>query len=144
MPKTLPKLFLVAFLLAVHFDGHAEIPEWYERAVSRFAAKADSIVLYKTESISFVSRQGHHYVYRLDTYTIEILKGTASAATCYYMGVEGPWDFEDSIGEIRLAMLAEPDSGSCRLIEVGHSAPGTDEYVQLFKDVLSKQSMSES
>lgn len=139
MSNIISGLTLAALLFFPCSDSRAEIPDWYEEAVPRLAANADSIVLYKTESIYLVRQQGHHYVYRLDTSTVEVLKGSASEKSCYYLNVEGPWDFAKSIGEVRLAILAnpEPESGGCRLIEVGYGAPGTSEYVQLFKATLS-------
>ena len=143
MRISFPNIILIAFFLACQTAGRAEIPDWFENAAPSLASAAHSIVVYRTESISLLRNEGHHYVYRIDTSTIEVLKGTASAKACYVVDTEGPWDYDQSIGETRLAILGESDSGSCRLIDVGQSTPGTAEYVQLFRDLLSKQDASE-
>ena len=146
MSKVISAFLLPALLLASHCDSHAEIPDWYEEAIPRLIANADSIVLYKVASISLVREFEHHYVYKLDSFTVEVLKGSASAKSCYYRDVEGPWDFAKSIGELRLAILAdpEPEAGSCRLIDVGHGAPGTAEYVRLFNEAMIEESKNAS
>ena len=113
-----------------------DIPDWYKQDLASNIAGADSVVLFRIDSISLSSSIGHHFVYRFDTTTLDVLKGAASPNACYFFQTEGEWDHSDRLGEVRLAILAYPENEGCRLIEPGYSAPGTDEYLQLFKSAI--------
>lgn len=133
---------MVAVLLCQVTAANASIPDWYADAVPRLASESDSIVLYETQSISLLRSEGNYYVYLINTKTIEVLKGTASTNSCYLTISEEPQEHRDHDGEVRIAILREPEpeAGNCRVIEPGYSAPGTQEYVQLYKEELDRQS----
>ncbi len=126
----------IAVLLATVTIGHAEIPSWYERDIPSHIEGADSVVLYRIEKISVSLRGERHHVYRMETTTLEVLKGSAAQDACYFVETEGEWDHAEKPGDVRLAILNEPHGNGCRLIEPLYTAPGTDEYIKLFRTFI--------
>lgn len=131
------RISLVWFtLLTVSSNVRAEIPEWYKRDIGAHLAAAKAVILCRADSVSLESSDHHHFLYRIDTTTIEALKGTAPNGDCYLMQSESELDTSSAAGERRLVILGQEFGGECGLIEPGYSAPGTDEYLELFREVL--------
>ena len=127
----------IFFLLVPAFPVTAEIPDWYRRDVVNHIAAADSIVVYRTEGVSIDSSTGMYTMYRIDTTTVEVLKGEAPPERCYLMQVEGVWEDADAPGVERILILPRKFESECGLIEPMASAPATAEYLELFRSILA-------
>ena len=126
----------------------AEIPDWYIEGVSNHINDSKVVVLYKTESVELVKKQKvnqyiTYYTYKINTVTIDVLKGTVPREHCYYIHTEGNWKgWDKKIGVNSLAILRDEPDSDCSLIDTGYGAPGTPEYVDLFKSVINAPNKS--
>ena len=130
-----PQLALLS-LLFVAIPVRAEIPDWYKRDIVAHIASADSIVVYRTERVSVDSTVMIYTMYRIDTTTVEVLKGEAPPERCYLFQVEGEWENPDPPGSEFILILPRRFESECGLIEPLMSAPATAEYLDLFETII--------
>ena len=128
---------IIGLVLAANV-ATADIPDWYKRDITRILGKAKAVVLYRVEAITLVSSDHHHFLYRFDTTTIEVLKGMAPSGNCYWGQSESALDTSEGIGESRLVILARQFDSECGRIEPMYSAPATEEYLELFRGALNE------
>lgn len=131
------KICVLIVLVLFSLPCSAEIEEWYKRDISQLLSKSFAVILYRTDSVALHSKYGPYYVYRIETTTLEVLKGAAPAGACYLIQTEGEWNNSNEIGEVSLVILARSYESKCGQIEPGFAAPGTAEYVKLYKTILS-------
>ena len=127
---------LLSMLLTASTPSHAEIPEWYIRDIGAHLSSAYAVVLYRVDRVILHSNTHNHFSYRFDTTTLKTLKGEAPAGDCYFVQSEEERDFSRQLGETRLVILNRRYESQCARIEPGYSAPGTAEYLDLFRAVL--------
>ena len=131
-------LFTLIAIMAT-FQVLAEIPDWYKSGITRIVADASRVTVYRTESINLEKEVGTYKVYRINTTTVQSLKGTVEAKACYLIQRENVWaDVEQEIGEVRIAIIEKHNDKGCSVIDSGRGAPGTKEYIDLFKSLVSK------
>ena len=115
----------------------AELPDWYERDIAAHVRGAKAVVLYRIESVELVDRQHQYYIYRVNTTTIEVIKGAASPMACYLYQSEGPSDYASDIGNAKIVIQLIDYGSECGFIDSGFGAPGTQEYIHLFKSIVA-------
>ncbi|WP_444995847.1 hypothetical protein [Aliikangiella sp. IMCC44359] len=115
----------------------AEIPGWYKRDIVNLIHGSQGIIIYKVKGVSLHSVNGTHYSYKIDTEIVEELKGVAPKGNCYFIHTEGEWKSPIKVGETRIAILNIEYTGECGTIEPGFGAPATEDYVSLFKSIIT-------
>ena len=125
---------LIGFSLPLF--SFAEIPIWYMTGINEILKRADSVVVYRVLDVKYQSRRSLYFSYRINTSTTEILKGQAPKGECYFIHTEGEWEQPYKVGDEVIVILATKLTGECGVIEPGYAAPGTVEYVSLFKSIL--------
>lgn len=126
---------LIGILLLSAF-AEAQIPEWYKRDIVNIIQKAEGVVIYKVKRVALHSVNGLHHSYKIDTATVEELKGKAPKGRCYFIQTEGKWNSPPAVGETGIVILNIKYSGECGAIEPGYGAPATEDYVSLFKSIV--------
>ena len=116
----------------------AEIPDWYKRDIVTHIQKADGIIVYKVMKVTFVSTSHIYYSYRIDTETLNELKGKAPKGECYMIHTEGEWSSPYKVGDKAIVILNVKYTGECGAIESGFGAPATQEYIELYNSILTK------
>ncbi|MDQ7049855.1 MAG: hypothetical protein Q9M92_10060 [Enterobacterales bacterium] len=124
----LPLLFSVQVL--------SEIPDWYKRDIKQHIEKSEAIILYQVKSVSLDSQQGPYNSYRVETETVQLLKGKPPKGECYMVHSEGEWRYQPNIGDRRIVILNMKYTGECGAVESGFGAPATNEYIELFTSYL--------
>ncbi len=125
--------------LTAAFQVFAEIPDWYKSGIERVVSDASRVTVYRTESINLEKEVGIYKIYRVNTTTLQSLKGAVEEKACYFIQREDVWpDAEKKIGEKRIAIIENHNDKGCSLIESGRGAPGTKEYIDLFKSLVNK------
>ena len=115
----------------------AEMPDWYKLDIGNIIKRAEGVIIYRVKAVSQHSANGHHHSYKIDTETVEELKGEAPKGNCYFIHTEGEWKSPSKIGETRIVILGINYSGECGTIEPGYTAPATEDYVSLFKSIIA-------
>ena len=114
----------------------AQIPEWYKQDIVNIVRGAESVIVYRVKSVSLHSVNGPHHSYKINTETVEELKGKSPKGKCYFVHTEGKWESPSKIGEIRIVVLNIKYTSECGVIEPGYGAPASDDYVSLFKSIV--------
>ena len=116
--------------------AEAQIPEWYKRDIVNIIQEAEGVIIYKVKSVALHSVNGLYHSYKIDTATVEELKGKAPKGKCYFVHTEGEWQSPPSAGETGIVILNIKYSGECGAIESGYGAPASEDYVALFKSIV--------
>ena len=132
------KSFSLIFILFFSTCLDAEIPEWYKRDIVNHVKKADAVILYKVLKVTKQSVKGMYSLYRIDTDTIQELKGSSPVGECYFIQTEGEWKSPMKIGEKAIVILNVKYQDQCGRIEPSFGAPATQEYIELFSSILDK------
>ncbi len=130
------KILSTVLLLFLSATSLAEIPDWYKRDIVNHIKKAHGIVIYQVKKVTFISSQGPYRSYRIDSETINVLKGSAPKGACYMIHTEGERKSPYKLGEQAIVILNVQYQGECGAIESGFGAPATKEYVELFKSII--------
>ncbi|WP_299948304.1 hypothetical protein [uncultured Microbulbifer sp.] len=130
------KILATTLLLIASASTYAEIPDWYKRDIVGHIGKAYGVVIFHVKKITNESAQGQYHSYRIDSETIETLKGSAPKGACYMIRTEGEWKSPYKVGEEAIVILYIQYLGECGAIEPGYGAPATKEYVELFKSII--------
>ncbi len=125
---------LIGIILLSAF-AQAQIPEWYKQDLVNIVQQAEGVLIYKVKSVALQSVNGRHHSYKIDTETVEELKGKAPKGKCYFIHTEGEWKSPPSEGETGIVILNIEYTGECGAIESGYGAPATEDYVALFKSI---------
>ncbi len=140
MENTTKKVLIVIFLSIISEITHSEIPEWYKRDIVIHIQQAKAVVLFKVKNVSLVSASKHGvhtiYSYRVDTKTLELLKGAAPTGQCYMIHTEEQWQYPYNAGDEEIVILNVKYGSYCGKIEPGFAVPATPEYIELFRAVL--------
>lgn len=131
------RIIILVFIAVCSASVIAEIPAWYKRDIVNHINRAEGVIIYKVKSVALHSSNSQHYSYKIDTETIEELKGEAPRGNCYFIHTEGEWTSPSKIGGERIAILNANYTGECGAIESGFGAPATEEYVSLFKSIIA-------
>jgi len=133
----------IVFLVLVFFSQFAiaEIPDWYKEGVEKFLIESETVVLYRVNSVLLIQSGRTYSQYQVNAQTLKVLKGQVEPFHCYTFSVEGKLEdhgrsIKEKIGEERLAIVDDVTPGVCSFIDVGYSAPGTEEYIELFESIL--------
>jgi len=129
-------IYIFLAVLLVSMPCRAEIAEWYKRDIVGHILRAYAVVLYRVDSVALHSQDDFRHLYRIDTTTLEVLKGEAPAGKCYFFQTEGEWEKPDEPGEVRLVILGQRYRSHCGQIEPLYGAPGTVEYQELFRAII--------
>ena len=111
------------------------IPDRYARDIANLIHESEAVIVYRVTSVSLESTLGPIHSYRLDTTTVEALKGSPPPGACYMIHSEGKLTNAPKVGDTRIVVLAVSYS-DCGVIEPGLGAPATDGYLQLYKTIL--------
>jgi len=131
------KLQIIVSLLVFSSFAGADIPDWYKRDIKVHIDKAHAVVLYKVVQVSEVSVKKPYHSYRIDTQTIQVLKGSAPAGECYLISTEGKWKSPKKSGDKAIVILNYQSQGECGIIEPGFTAPATPEYIDFFHSIIA-------
>jgi hypothetical protein len=124
---------------AATFQVLAEIPDWYKNGIAKIVSDASRVTVYRTESINLEKESGAYKIYRINTATLQSLKGAVEEKACYFIQREDGWPgAEQKIGEVRIAIIEKHNDKGCSVIEPGRGAPGTKEYIDLLKSLVNK------
>lgn len=133
------KSLFITVMFAQHLVA-AEIPDWYQEGVKKYVKEAEALVLYEIESIQLVRTKHIYKIYQINTKTLEVLKGKVPANHCYVVHYEGEWEnYQQSIGKKRIAILRTVNKDGCSFIDNMMGAPGTEDYLELFKSMLNSK-----
>lgn len=132
------KIKNIATIVFLFWPLHAtaQIPEWYQRDIANIINKASAVIIYKVKAVTLESQSGPYFSYKIDTETVQELKGKAPKGECYFLQSEGEWKSPSQIGETRVAILAIEYQDRCGTIEPGYSAPATEDYISLFNSII--------
>ncbi len=130
---------ILLLLLIFNCSAYAEIEVWYKASIRAQYEREPftGVILYKIKNVSFKSESRGIYTYKIDTETMNLIKGYAPKGECYYVHTEGEWMSKPSIGDVEIVILLVNYTGDCGAIEPGYAAPGTNEYINFFKSVVS-------
>ena len=128
----------IALFIALTFSALvlSEIPEWYRRDIVKHLEEASAVVVYRVKSVEFQSTEGVYYSYRINTDTLQMLKGQPPKGECYFIHTEGAWGHPYKVGEEAIVILNMEHTGECGAIEPWFGEPATEEYVSLFKSII--------
>lgn len=119
----------------------ADVPDWYKRDIGPMIHQAKSVVVYRAIQNHRQKANGPYWQLTVSSSTVEVLKGTAPPSQCYTFQVEGKPEPMTS-GEAFIAIYSGITSDGCGGVEPGHLAPGTDEYINLFRSVIKAPNQS--
>jgi hypothetical protein len=128
---------IILFVVSIYSAfAVAEIPGWYKRDIVKHLEEANAVILYRVKNVQFQSTEGPYFSYRIETETLQTLKGNPPIGACYFIHTEGAWEHPYKIGEDKMVILNVKYTGECGVIESGFAAPATEEYVSLFKSII--------
>lgn len=130
------RMIFTAGILLLSVFTTAQIPEWYKRDIASIVQNSKGVILYKVKSVSLDSSSKHSYSYIIETETIEKIKGKAPRGNCYFIYTEEEWENPPNVGEKGIVILHTDYTSKCGVIDPGFGAPGTNEYVSLFKYIV--------
>ncbi len=136
------KILSTILLLFLSAMSVAEIPDWYKRDIVDHIKNAYGVVIFQVKKVTFESAEGPYRSYRIDSETINELKGSAPKGACYMIHTEGEWKSPYRIGEKAIVILNVQYQGECGVIEPGFGAPATKEYVELFNSIIKRRHTS--
>ena len=114
----------------------AEIPNWYKRDIVIHIEKADAVIVYRVKNVSLHSSDRMYYYYKINTETVQALKGSPPKGECYFVQTEGEWKHPSKVEEERIVILSTKYTGECGAIEPGYGAPATEEYITFFQSII--------
>jgi hypothetical protein len=127
----------VAILIALIVfarGASAEVPSWYAREIPRLVDEASAVIVYQVLDVSHTGAgPGPYHLYQVNTITLQAIKGVQPVGSCYWLQTEGEWEDPPVLGDMEVAILSHPGPLVCGVIESGHGAPATDEYLELFR-----------
>jgi hypothetical protein len=123
-------------LILLPLTVYSEIPEWYKRDIANHIRKAHGVIVYKVKEVTLESKHGQYNTYRINTETIEALKGEAPNGSCYMVHTEEKLKLPYIVGEKDVVILNKQYQGECGEIEPGFGAPATKEHVEFFKSLI--------
>jgi len=129
---------IISLLISVLFTTSvlAEIEDWYKRDIVTHVEKADAVIVYRVKSVSLHSSDRMYYYYKINTETVQTLKGNPPKGECYFVQTEGEWKHPSKVGEERIVILSTKYTGECGAIEPGYGAPATEEYITFFQSII--------
>ena len=130
---------ILLLLLIFSCSASAEIEDWYKDSIRAQYEREPfkSVILYKVKDVTFKTESRGVYTYKIDTETKSLINGNAPKGECYFIHTEGEWMSKPSIGDMEIVILLINYTGDCGAIVPGYSAPGTNEYINFFKSVVS-------
>ena len=132
------KILVTTVLLFFSAITLADIPAWYKQDIVKHLENAKGVVIYQVVKVTPLPRQSEHYSYRVDSKTIEEIKGSAPKGACYIVATEDEWDSAYEVNDKRIVILNQEYKSECGTIESGFGAPATKEYVELFRSIITK------
>jgi hypothetical protein len=135
---TLMRIIIFSIIILFSIPAYSDMPDWYKRDIVKFVRNAEAVILYKIVKVTRLPKKNEHlYSYRIDTETIEELKGSTPKGNCYMSYAEEINDEMYKVGEKRLVILSINYISDCGVIETLQGAPGTKEYIAYFKSIIN-------
>lgn len=130
------RIAIVLFSVMLAVAASADMPDWYKRDIAHHLQNADAVIIYRVKSVELQSKKGAHFSYRIETETLQTLKGQPPKGECYFIHTEGEWASPYKVGKEAIVILGTKYTGECGAIESGYGAPATEEYVSHFKSII--------